>query len=273
MRRVAFTLLAAVAALAACGNGAQTGQTAQSVEGVPAAQLGGLPPGCPENGDTFETARIYIEHNATDADTGVHGLFGGTGWRELCIVDPTGRLILHVGPQGQLGDLGLADLFFESREPENDEYPIDRLQADFPEGTYRVSGTDFDGNPLVGTARFSHAIPAEPAIAAPVLGDEESAADFLVDASGLVVRWEPVDETIAGGPVEITAYEVILTKVEHDDPDGWSRPIYDVHVGPTVTELPVPDEFVEPGTLYELEVLAIEESGNQTIGLGFFTTR
>lgn len=32
------------------------------------------------------------------------------------------------------------------------------------------------------------------------------------------------------------------------------------------------EEFLDPGTLYEMEVLALEVSGNQTIGLGFFTT-
>ncbi|MDA0351129.1 MAG: hypothetical protein O3A10_02820 [Chloroflexi bacterium] len=32
---------------------------------------------CPTTGEEFETARLYIEHNATDEDTGVHGLFGG----------------------------------------------------------------------------------------------------------------------------------------------------------------------------------------------------
>ena len=64
----------------------------------------------------------------------------------------------------------------------------------------------------------------------------------------------------------------IVTQEEHDDPHGLSRPVYDVHVPPDMTELPVPDEFFRPDTLYELEVLALEESGNQTITVGFFTT-
>ena len=34
----------------------------------------------------------------------------------------------------------------------------------------------------------------------------------------------------------------------------------------------VPVEFLEPDTVYELEVLALEESGNQTITVGFFKT-
>jgi hypothetical protein len=35
----------------------------------------------------------------------------------------------------------------------------------------------------------------------------------------------------------------------------------------------VPAEFLEPNTVYELEVLALEGSGNQTISVGFFKTQ
>ncbi len=72
--------------------------------------------------------------------------------------------------------------------------------------------------------------------------------------------------------MSITGYEVIVTKEEHDDPHGFSRPIYDVHVPPDVGALPVPKRFLEPHTVYELEVLALEEGGNQTISVGFFVT-
>ncbi len=75
-----------------------------------------------------------------------------------------------------------------------------------------------------------------------------------------------------GGPVDITGYEVIVTKEDFNDPHGFSKPIYDVHVLPTVNSLSVPVEFLEPGTVYELEVLALEVSGNQTISVGFFQT-
>jgi len=36
--------------------------------------------------------------------------------------------------------------------------------------------------------------------------------------------------------------------------------------------LSVPAEFLLPDTIYELEVLAIEESVNQAISVGFFRT-
>lgn len=79
-------------------------------------------------------------------------------------------------------------------------------------------------------------------------------------------------QTTEGGPVTITGYEVIITKEVEDDPNGYSRPTFDVHVPPSANSLSVPVEFLEPGTVYEIEVLALEVSGNQTITVGFFMT-
>ena len=218
-------------------------------------------------------AKLYIEHNATDEDTGVHGLFGGEAWQELCITDPDGNQILLVDPQAQLHDLAVSDFFFESREPEASEYSVDDLRSDFPEGDYTVTGTDYDGVARMGTARFTHAIPTEPEITDPVLAeDAETADESTVPTEGLVVTWEPVTETIDGDPVTITGYEVIVTMEEFEDPDGLSRPVYDVHVPADLASLAVPAEFLLPDTIYEVEVLALEESGNQTISVGFFRT-
>jgi hypothetical protein len=65
---------------------------------------------------------------------------------------------------------------------------------------------------------------------------------------------------------------VIVTDDAFEDPNGFAQPIYDVHVGPGTTSLSVPAEFFTPDTIYEIEVLVLEESGNQTISLGFFKT-
>ena len=49
----------------------------------------------------------------------------------------------------------------------------------------------------------------------------------------------------------------------------------DEHNGPVPADrnaLAVPEEFLEAGTEYELEVLALEVSGNQTISVSFFET-
>lgn len=120
---------------------------------------------------------------------------------------------------------------------------------------------------------FTHVIPAEPEIThPPLVPDLDEADPPVLDGAGLVVRWEPVTATIEGSAVEITGYQVIVTEEEAEDPNGWARPIYDVHVDPEVTALAVPAGFVRAGTLYEVEVLAIELSGNQTISVGFFRT-
>ena len=39
-----------------------------------------------------------------------------------------------------------------------------------------------------------------------------------------------------------------------------------------MTSIAVPDGFLEPGTAYKWEVLAIERSGNQTLSSGSFRT-
>ncbi len=78
-------MIPAVIALiaAACGGsdsgGAQADEAASDASGADSP-----PTECPTEGEEWETAKLYIEHNATDEDTGVHGLFGGEAWSELC---------------------------------------------------------------------------------------------------------------------------------------------------------------------------------------------
>lgn len=274
---VAVVIVATVGA--ACGSDSEPSSRAAEADGTSVAggeggtaQVTDESTRCPTSGADFESGRLYIEHNATDGDTGVHGLFGAEGWTRLCITDPTGRRILQVRPEADLGVLGLADLFFESREPENVDYPIAELMADFPEGDYLVGAVDFEGGDLVGSARFTHDIPAEPEIVSPALAeDAETASEATLPAEGLVVEWEPVTTTLTGDPLSLVGYELIVTDEEFEDPDSLAKPIYDVHVGPDVTSLAIADGFLVPGRIYEVEVLALEESGNQTITIGFFT--
>jgi hypothetical protein len=217
-------------------------------------------------------ARLIIEYNATDGDLGVHGAFDDAGWRELCVFDPQGRPIAVFDPAGQLNRLGMAGVFFESREPPLDEFGFADLARAFPEGSYRVRASSFDGRTLVGRARFTHDVPQPPNITSPVLAGDADAPGPPISRRGLVVRWDPVTRTTNGDRADITGYQVIVTKEEHDDPNGFSRPVYDVHVGPDDRFLPVPPEFLDPGSVYEVEVLALEVSGNQTISVGFFQT-
>jgi len=210
-------------------------------------------------------AKLFFEHNSTDEDTGVHGAFDTSSFAELCVYNPKGRQILAVKPQGSLLKLTMGGIFFESREPPNEEVSIKSLKADFPEGKYTVRGVSHDGIGLIGAATFTHAIPAAPTILLP----EDNA---VVDLTDLTVMWKPVTRSLDGAPINTTGYEIIITKDVADDPHGFSRPTFDVHVLPSLTALKVPSEFLEPNTPYELEVLALEKSGNQTITAIHFET-
>jgi hypothetical protein len=266
-RSVVLVVLVVVLVLGSCTNGADSRTAADSGSGSAADRA------CVDSGEPFEgETQLFIENNATDQDTGVHGVIGSDGVSNLCIRTPDGTEMLLVAPEHTFGELGISDFLFESREPPIDEYPISELEKDFPEGEYRISGTGADGTPRVGTALFTHDIPAAPGIEAPPLAEEENASDVTLPTSGLVVRWAPVTETIAGAPLTVSAYEVIVTEVEHEDPNGQSRPAYDVTIPSDRTELAVADGFLRPGTVYEVEVLVVEESGNRTISAGFFTT-
>ena len=263
------------------------GALAAAVSATAAAPLGvsaenrstsSLPEVCQENGSPqgqktkIATAKLIIEFNSTDDDLGVHGAFDDQGWSELCVFDPSGRPIAAVDPLSQLNDLTMAGIFFESREPPASEFSMADLAAAFPEGRYKVRGFSFDGTVLIGSALFTHDVPAPPRITSPEIAAEPDQTGTPVPRANLVVGWDRVTETVTGGPVRITRYEVIITKEVADDPHGFSRPTYDVHVPATLNTLSVPMEFLEPNTVYELEVLALEHSGNQTISVGFFMT-
>jgi hypothetical protein len=253
--------------LMACGGG-ESEPTATSPPASGSAGSAAQLTGCVEPGsgaDEIDAAKLYFEFNSTDDDTGVHGIFDSPGFTELCVYDPSGELIVAVNPQGTLKELGMGGIFFESREPEEGERSQADIIGSFDEGDYRVAAVTVDGEKLAGEAVFTHDIPLAPEIITPQEGD-------TVDPENFVVTWEPVSESINGDPIEIVGYEVIVTNDKVEDPNGLAQPILSAHVIPSVTSLTIPSEFLQPETEYELEIIAIEESGNQTISLIFFET-
>jgi hypothetical protein len=212
--------------------------------------------------EELDETRLIIEFNETDEDVGVQFFIDADGWQSLRIFDPAGKEIFDARTKGRLLDQGgVAELFVESDEPTLADLPLDVFLDRFPEGTYTFAGRTVDGVNLTGEAEFSHDIPAGPEITLPVVSGEECATDVAVP---VVVTWNAVTETIDGDPIEIEAYEVI---VEGDELD------FDVVMPAGLgTMLTVPAEALEPGTEYDLEVLAIADNGNQTITETCFVT-
>ena len=235
------------------------------------AETCGVPEG---TGRTINHANLFVEDNAGDGDIGVHGYFDDHGWSELCVFDPAGTLILQVLPTGTMGDLGIAGVFFESREPEYAEWDYAALKVAWPEGKYALRAAGSDGELLTGAAWFTTVLPSIPQIISPATVPESDQGGLpLVPVADLRVEWQPVTTSQDGRPVTIRAYQVWVNKENHVDDHGFSRPNFDIHVGPGITAVTVPALFFDPASIYEVEVVAIEESGNQTIGgASYFAT-
>jgi hypothetical protein len=217
----------------------------------------------------LKDAKLNIEHNATDKDTGFQGFIDSEGWRRLDVRGPNGRVLRFEG-RGALARLGLTELFFETVEPENADVPIEQVLAKLPEGNYTIAGpAQENGRPAGGTsgkAWLTHDIPEGPQLVSPAEGG-------TVPVRGVVARWRPVSKTITGAPVRIIAYQLIIEKDVEPHRHMIGKLGLSMYLPRSVTSIAIPNGFLQRGTAYNWEVLAIERSGNQTLSSGSFRTR
>ena len=247
---------------------------------VVALMLGAASPNCWAGGNDdkdeqpFKDAEFFIEFNSSARDTGVQVFLDDDNWRRITISDPNHKKIFMVKGESTLGRQGLTELFFESVEPELAELPMVKFLKRFPEGDYEFDGIRNDGIKLESEVEFTHVIPCGPE----VLPEEGSVLNF---GQGVVISWEEVEEVVdpvatdtAGETMctepanleqdlEIDSYQVIL---ENDE----VHLIIDLPA--EARQLTIPPELIDSGTFYKFEVLAKEESGNQTITESFFCT-
>jgi hypothetical protein len=166
----------------------------------------------------------------------------------------------------------------------NDEDEYDEEVEDFlkrwPEGNYEFEGLRLGGlGPLDSDAYLSHVLAALPEVTAP---EEDAVVPF---DEPLLIAWDPVTEQYTGedgtlptfgdGTATIIEYQVIVAQEtpSRDEPwiDGGTRRAL-INVPGDVTEIVIPPEVLEPDATYEIEILAIEASGNSSIGVLPFST-
>ena len=211
----------------------------------------------------FSRLSIRIEYNATDEDVGVQVLLDGEPWKRVKMLDPSEKTLLDIVSRDALRRQGLTELFFESSEPSLAEVSLEQFLRRFPEGNYDFEGVTLEGIALEGRAALTHAIPAGAEIVTPVSPTDDPP---LVDPANALFEWIPVTETIAGEPVEIAGYQLI---VEQPEP----LRVLSLDLPASVTSVVVPPEFfLLRGAVHKFEVLAIEKGGNQTISSGEFVT-
>jgi len=226
---------------------------------------------CPDSGKPIplKEAKLNIEHNAKDNDTGFQGFLDSEGWNEITVTGPDGEILEFQG-EGKLGHLGLTELFFETVEPENADVPITDVLDTLPEGRYKFEGCAIEVGEIqgrtIGTALLTHDIPKGPELLSPAEDAE------VPEDEDLLIDWEPVEESIDGSKVNIIAYQLIIEKDVAPDAHMIGKFGLSMYLPPYVTEMEISEEFLEPGTDYAWEVLAIEESGNQTLNSSSFST-
>jgi len=206
----------------------------------------------------FADARIIFEVNSTDGDAGIQIFLDGEPWKTVKIFRSTGQQIFEVQGKGVLQGFGLSELFAESNEPPFEDFPLQAVLDLFPEGRYEFRGTTVDGRNLKSMATVSHVLPCGPEIVSPP----------ILPATLAIIEWTTVTNALdhatgecgVSTDLEIVGYQVIVDA-------------FQITLPASATSVTVPPEFLEPNTVYDFEVLAIEVSGNQTITAGSFTTQ
>jgi len=188
----------------------------------------------------FERTAIYLEQNVQDEDSEVkiEAIAGSAGLTTLRVVAPDGRTVLDVRtPESKLG---MRHYTLESPEPRNDG----RLQADFPEGTYRFTGTATDGDTLNGEAVLSHSLPTPVNVMRPRSGEKN------VPLTGMQVKWDPTKDASA-----------LIVAVEHEES---GRQVTATLPG-SATSFPVPVAIDRPSMLCPAAINTLLATGARSM--------
>ena len=240
----------------------------------------GSSPAMAQQFDPFKITNIHFESNASACDMGIQISFDTGGVSEGSVTDPNGQVVFQFGSVGGMGVThNITEAFQErvepqiteimaalgcERDPEEPEIALTELLSAWPEGKYMFRGSSADAD-FRGFARLSHKVPAGTQILEPEDGD------IVPTAENLLVRWTPVTDPLLPelGPIEIKGYHVLIADVT--DPEfrpGRTKIQFDADVPAGATSFLVSKKFLRKGRIYELEILATENGGNQTITEG-----
>lgn len=226
--------------------------------------------------EAFEDAEVRIETNSTDGDSGLQLFFDGEPWKRTIVRGPDGRIVFWVTNLGKLRRFGTTENFMESNEPNyEEEMTLPEILEFLPAGEYKFHGRTVDNEKLFATATLTHDLPCGPVVTSPVSPDPEE--DPELDPSMPVISWEAVVNKIdtesdfgecdeADFDITVTGYEVVVENESTDPTETFT-----IKLPAGVLQVTLPPEFVIPGDDYKFEILAIEESGNQTITESNFT--
>jgi hypothetical protein len=228
--------------------------------------------------EPFKLTNIHFETNSSACDMGIQIAFDTDGLTEGSVEAPNGLVVYEF--ESVAGEEETYDVTegFQERveppisdledalgcEPSDDAIPLSQLLAAWPAGTYEFEGRSGAAE-FEGAAALTHKVPAGPEIVSPEDGD------IVPDNAHLLIRWKKVTSPIipALGPVKIVGYHALVVDVTLEAlPPGKLKTSLDADLSRSETTFLVPKQYLEPGRIYEFEILATEEGGNQTITEG-----
>jgi len=226
----------------------------------------------------FKITNIHFETNSSACDMGIQIAFDTDGLTEGSVEGPNEQVVYSFeSVDGEEETHDVTEGFQErveppiidledalGCEPSDDAIPLSELLAAWPAGTY-----EFDGRSgpveFEGTAKLTHKVPAGPEIISP----EDGA--IVPHNAPLLIRWKKVTGPILPtlGPVKIVGYHALVVDVTLPVlPPGKLKTSLDADLSESETTFLVPKQYLEPNRIYEFEILATEEGGNQTITEG-----
>jgi hypothetical protein len=226
----------------------------------------------------FKITNIHFETNSSACDMGVQISFDTDGIMQGEVESPFDQPVFSFGAAPGLENTHNITEMFQERveppitdletalgcEPSEDAISLAELLGNWPAGWYEFDG-EHGTQEFEGRARLSHKVPAGPEILAP-----EDGAIVAHDAN-LLIRWKKVTGPIVPylGPVEVVGYHVVVADVtEAVLAPGKTKTVLDADLSRGESSFLVPKQYLEPGRIYEFEVLATEKGGNQTITEG-----
>jgi len=170
---------------------------------------------------------------------------------------------------------GLTEIFFESAEPTFDELEPEDFFRRFPAGEYDIEGTTIEGHELESEVELTHVMPAppEPTVNGKEMAlqcdDEEPGYDAPAVSGPVTIAWPEVEDSHPDlgvnppVPVTIHNYEVVVERELEVDGEEFAS-VLSVILPPDQRSMTIPAEFIDSGDKFKYEVLAREESFNQT---------
>jgi hypothetical protein len=225
--------------------------------------------------EKFSQTNIHFETNASACDMGVQMSFDSDGLTRGSVEDPNEKVVFSFqAVDGMAATQDITEVFQErveppiidlqnalGCEPTDDAISLAELLATWPAGRYEFEG-ESDGVEFEGAARLTHKVPAGPEITAPADGT------IVPHDAPLLVTWKKVTKPLLPslGPVEVVGYHVVVVDITSPDLlPGQTKTSFNADISRNETSFVVPKQYLEPGRIYELEVLATEKGGNQTI--------